>query len=172
MRIISQLPRLLCVITYLFAISITIWALYQPYMTTVAIGENIDIYMDKECIGDKCDSSLSSLFANSGTALNALYIIFVILASLCLVLSFTKYTKICNIVGIILLGMALAVMITLIIIVKTSYLDIGGMVKFYYNMTTASILVIVVCCLMIVKQLTYNNILHSIGRTVFSKLKH
>lgn len=171
MQIISQLPRLLCVITYLFAIIITIWALYQPYMTTVAIGENIDIYMDKNCIGDDCDR-YRSFYANSGTALNALYIIFVILASLCLVLSFTKYTKICNIVGIILLGMALAVMITLIIIVKTSYLDIGGMVKFYYNMTTASILVIVVCCLMIVKQLTYNNILHSIGRAVFSKLKH
>ena len=169
MQIISQLPRLLCVITYLFAIIITIWALYQPYMTTVNIGEKMVVYMDKNCIGDDCDRSL---YTNSGTALNALYIIFVILASLCLVLSFTKYTKICNIVGIILLGMALAVMITLIIIVKTSYLDIGGMVKFYYNMTTASILVIVVCCLMIVKQLTYNNILHSIGRTVFSKLKH
>jgi hypothetical protein len=138
-------------------------------MTTVNVGEKMVVYMDKDCIGDDCDRSL---YANSGKTLNALYITFIILISLCLALSFTKYTKICNIVGLLLLSMALAVMITLIIIVKTSYLDIGGMVKFYYNMTTASILVIVVCCLMIIKQLTYNNILHSIGRAVFSKLKH
>jgi hypothetical protein len=81
--------------------------------------------------------------------------------------------KICNIVGLLLLGMSLAVMITLIIFIKTLHLEIAVIDKeFYYNITTASILVIVVCCLMIIKQLTYNNILHSIGRAIFSKIKH
>lgn len=168
----SLFPRVLCIITYLFAIGITIWALYQPYMTTEIYGDKIDEYFDKQCINNKCDSPLP-LFADSGKALNALYITFIILASLCLALSFTKYTKICNIVGLLLLGMALAVIITLIIFIKTLHLEITVIDKeFYYNITTASILVIVVCCLMIVKQLTYNNILHSIGRAIFSKLKH
>ena len=41
------IPRVLCIITYLFAIGITIWALYQPYMTTEIYGDKIDEYFDK-----------------------------------------------------------------------------------------------------------------------------
>jgi hypothetical protein len=164
MQIKSLLPRVLCVITYLFAISITIWALYQPYMKTTILDANMDIYMDKTCINNTCESNNNTNFGKQGNALYALYIIFIVLAILCLVLSFTKYTKICNIVGLLLLGMALAVMITLIIIVKTSYINVA--VNFNYNFTIASILVIVVCCLMIVKQSVCNSMLHSAGRAI------
>jgi hypothetical protein len=64
--------------------------------------------------------------------------------------------------------MALAVMITVIIIAKTSYFTMIG-IKNYFNLSTASILVIVACCLMIVKQLVYNSMLHSVGRDIMRK---
>lgn len=179
MQMLSYLPRVLCVITYLFAISITIWALYQPFMKTTIfyanMDRNIDIYMDKTCINNTCESNddnnnNNTNFGKQGNILHILYIVFIVLASLCLVLSFTKYTKICNIVGLLLLGMALAVMITLIIFVRTVPLHINTIVKkqlaYNFTFTVASILVIVVCCLMIVKQLVYNGMLHSVGRAI------
>jgi hypothetical protein len=42
-------------------------------------------------------------------------------------------------------------------------------IKNYYNLSIASILVIVACCLMIVKQLVYNGMLHSVGRDIMRK---
>jgi len=171
MQVSSYLPRVLCVITYLFAIGITIWAVYKPYMNSIIFDANIDIYMDKECINNNCDASDMYMFANriQGTALQILYIIFIVLAILCLVLSFTKHTKLCSIVGLLLLGMALVVMITLTIIIKTSRNKITINDTKYYNFTLASILVIVACCLMIVKQLIYNGMLHSVGRAMMRK---
>lgn len=168
MQLSSYLPRVLCVITYLFAIGITIWALYQPYMSTSILGANLDEYMDKECRNNICQPISDNGWKLQGTVLQILYIIFIALASLCLVLSFTKHTKLCGIVGILLLCIALAVMITVIIIAKTSYFTLIG-TKSYFNLSTASILVIVGCCLMIVKQLVYNSILHSVGRVIIRK---
>jgi hypothetical protein len=168
MKVPSYLPRALCVIKYLFVIGITIWALYQPYMNTSMLGANIDEYMDKECSDNVCQPISDNGWKMQGAALEILYIIFIVLAILCLVLSFTKHTKLCNIVGILLLCMALAVMITVIIIAKTSYFTLIG-TKNYFNLSTASILVIVACCLMIVKQLVYNSMLHSVGRAIMRK---
>ena len=72
MKVPSYLPRALCIIKYLFAIGITIWALYQPYMNTSILGENIDVYMDKECSDNVCKAISDNGWKIQGTALEIL----------------------------------------------------------------------------------------------------
>ena len=159
----QYITLILSVSIYLFVIGITIWALTAPYMEANILGGlNLEVYLTKECISDQCeeykDDPNRKIFMQNGQALMALYIIFLITAALCMMLYLAKMKTLCNYAGLLTLGMALATMITLIIIVKTTTIGIINSFEF----SSASILIIISCCLMIIKQIMANGIIRSL----------
>ena len=158
----QYITLILSVSVYLFVIGITIWALTAPYMEAKIFGLNLEVYLTKECISDQCeeykDDPNSKAFMQNGQALMALYIIFLITAAVCMMLYLAKRKTLCNYAGLLTLGMALATMITLIIIVKTTNY---GVIK-NFDFSSASILMIIACCFMIIKQVMANGIIRSL----------
>jgi hypothetical protein len=148
---------------YLFVIGITIWALTAPYMEAKIFGLNLEVYLTKECINGQCaeykdDDPIGKIFMQNGQALMALYIIFLIAAAVCMMLYLAKKKTLCDYAGLLTLGMALATMITLIVIVKTTTIGIINSFEF----SSASILIIISCCFMIIKQIMANGIIRSL----------
>ena len=161
----QYISLILRVSVYLFVIGITIWALTAPYMEANILGGlNLEVYLTKECISDQCaeykDDSNSKAFMQNGQALMALYIIFLITAAVCMILYLAKKKTLCDVVGLITLGIALATMFTLIAKVKKTTTD--GIIN-SFEFSSASILIIISCCLMIIQQIMANGILHSLN---------
>jgi len=159
----QYISLILRVSIYLFVIGITIWALTAPYMEANILGLNLEVYLTKECISDQCveykdDDPKGKIFMQNGQALMALYIIFLITAAVCMMLYLAKMKTLCNYAGLLTLGMALATMITLIVIVKTT--TVGKIISFEFS--SASILIIISCCFMIIKQIMANGIIRSL----------
>ena len=120
--------RLLSGSVYLFVVAIGIWAVMQPYMKYEA-PDTIEVYFDKQClVGVQCDSldnDLNRPWYNQGMALQALYILLIILAGVCFLLYVFNQKRIFNILSFVLLAVALGTLITLIVIVKTSSVHYG-----------------------------------------------
>lgn len=147
--------RVLSGSVYLFVVAVGIWSLMEPYMK-YEVPDTIEVYFDKQClVGVQCDSldnDLNRLWYNQGMALQALYILLIILAGVCFLLYVFNQKRIFNILSFVLLAIALGTLITLIVIVKTSsFLNID------MEFTSASILIIIACCFMIVKQFFSND---------------
>lgn len=143
-------------ITYVFVVGVTIYALLTPYMTISANNITIDSYVSKDCVNDTCQSS------NNGTALYVLYMIFMMLAMMMFIICLFKFNNknaimVKYLMGLGILGIAFGTMLTLIILVKTANM----------NFTSASILVIIACCFVIIKQFLSNRLLHSIPSKLF-----
>ena len=160
---------ILSVSVYLFVIGITIWALTAPYMEAKMLGDlKLEVYLTKECISGQCveykDDSKGKIFMKKGKALSALYIIFLISAAVCMILYLAKKKTLCDYAGLFTLGMALATMIILIVIVKTT--SDGKINSFEFS--TASILIIISCCFMIIKQIMSNGVLRSLNINNFN----
>ena len=160
----QYISLILRVSIYLFVIGITIWALTAPYMEAKIFGLNLEVYLTKECINGQCaeykdDDPIGKIFMQNGQALMALYIIFLITAAVCMMLYLAKKKTLCDVVGLITLGIALATMITLIAKVKKTTTD--GIIN-SFEFSSASILIIISCCLMIIKQIMANGIIRSL----------
>ena len=155
---------------YLFVIGITIWALTAPYMEAKILGDlKLEVYLTKECISGQCveykdDDFKGKIFMKKGKSLSALYIIFLITSAVCMMLYLAKKKTLCDYAGLFTLGMALATMITLIVIVKTTTADKINSFEF----STASILIIISCCFMIIKQIMSNGVLRSLNINNFN----
>jgi hypothetical protein len=151
---------------YLFVIGITIWALTAPYMNARVSGMQLDMYFTKQCVSGQCADYSSSnkedksniRMMHNGQALMALYIIFLISAAVCMILYLAKQKTLCNYAGILTLYIAIATMVALIIIVKTTNY---GVIK-NFDFSSASILMIIACCFMIIKQVMANGIIRSV----------
>ena len=161
---------ILSVSVYLFVIGITIWALTAPYMEAKMLGDlKLEVYLTKQCISGQCaeykdDDFKGKIFMKKGKALMALYIIFLISAAVCMMLYLAKKKTLCDYAGLFTLGMALATMIILIVIVKTT--SDGKINSFEFS--TASILIIISCCFMIIKQIMANGVLRSLNMNDFN----
>jgi len=160
---------ILSVSVYLFVIGITSWALTAPYMEAKMLGDlKLEVYLRKECINGQCaeykDDPKGKIFMKNGKTLSALYIIFLITSAVCMMLYLAKKKTLCDYAGLLTLGMALATMITLIVIVKTTTADKINSFEF----STASILIIISCCFMIIKQIMANGILRSLNIHAFN----
>ena len=128
----------------------------------------IDVYFEKMCKNGECQNLKDSIFrewGSVGKALQALYIVLVILASVCFLLYVFNQKRIFNIASLLLLAIALATMITLIIVVQTSKMFDNTM-----EFTSASILIIIACCFMIVKQLFANDYIRNGLGKIFSMI--
>jgi len=137
-------------------------------------GAKLDVYLRKECINGQCaeykdDDPIGKIFMQNGQALMALYIIFLIAAAVCMMLYLAKKKTLCDAVGLLTLGMALATMITLIAKVKKTTTD--GIIN-SFEFSSASILIIISCCLMIIQQIMANGILHSLNINDFTIIGH
>jgi len=163
---------ILSVSVYLFVIGIISWALTAPYMEAKIPGDlKLEVYLTKECINGQCaeykdDDFKGKIFMKNGKALSALYIIFLITAAVCMMLYLAKKKTLCDVVGLLTLGMALATMITLIAKVKKNTTD--GKIISSFEFSSASILIIISCCLMIIQQIMANSILHSLNINDFT----
>lgn len=168
MQIHPIITRLASGSVYLFAFAVAIYAIVSPYMETTPFGGlKISVYLEKECANNICGNLPSSEFKNQGKALYALYVVFVILAGLAFILLLLNQRTYYNALGFLLLGVALATLITLIVVIKTSYSEMAT-AQYNYEMTTASILMIIACCFMIVKQMYSNDVI----RPVIKKILH
>jgi hypothetical protein len=161
---------ILSVSVYLFVIGITSWALTAPYMEAKMLGDlKLEVYLRKECINGQCaeykDDPKGKIFMKNGKTLMALYIIFLITAAVCMMLYLAKKKTLCDVVGLLTLGIALATMITLIAKVKNTTTD--GIIN-SFEFSSASILIIISCCLMIIKQIMANGILRSLNIHAFN----
>jgi hypothetical protein len=161
---------ILSVSVYLFVIGITIWALTAPYMEAKMLGgAKLDVYLRKQCINGQCaeykDDPKGKIFMKNGKTLMALYIIFLITSAICMMLYLAKKKTLCDVVGLITLGIALATMITLIAKVKNITTD--GIIN-SFEFSTASILIIISCCLMIIQQIMANGFLRSLNNDAFN----
>jgi hypothetical protein len=83
-----------------------------------------------------------------------------------MILYLAKKKTLCDVVGLLTLGMALATMITLIAKVKKNTTD--GKIISSFEFSSASILIIISCCLMIIQQIMANSILHSLNINDFT----
>lgn len=162
---------------YIFACAVAIYSIFVPYMTTTnALGNTkYDIYLDKKCIDDKCSTD-NNIYSSQSTALYALYLIFIVLSGIFFILSITnKYAKINSYIGLVLLFVALAILITINIVINISYLKLSYLwnpsneFNSQYNYTPASILICVVCSFVIIKQCFSNDILHSFIKMIFRR---
>ena len=156
---------ILSVSVYLFVIGIISWALTAPYMEAKMLGDlKLEVYLRKECINGQCaeykDDPKGTIFMQNGKTLTALYIIFLITAAVCMMLYLAKKKTLCDVVGLLTLGIALATMITLIAKVKKNTTD--GKIISSFEFSSASILIIISCCFMIIKQIMANGIIRSL----------
>jgi hypothetical protein len=156
-------------LVFLFTVGIAIYALNAPYMKYSIGNSTIDVYFEKMCKNGECQNLEDSIFrewVSIGKALQALYIVLVILAGVCFLLYVFNQKRIFNIASLLLLAVALATMITLIIVVQTSKMFDNTM-----EFTSASILIIIACCFMIVKQLFANDYIRNALGKVFSMIR-
>lgn len=164
-------------LVFLFTFAIGIYALTAPYMKYSMGNITSDIYFDKECVDGVCqklvDTNLKDWDA-TGKALQALYIILVILSAVCFLLYVFNQKRIFNMVSLLLLLIALTTMITLIVVVQTYYVNskLTGITIANTGMefTSASILMIIACCFMIVKQIFANDYIRSRLVNIFSMI--
>jgi hypothetical protein len=152
----------ICVIINLFSIAILIYSLTQPVAT---VANELYFFHTKMCgdsDGKTCEDILP-LFRTIFTALYALTITLIILLVLCIVNKMLKLTKVCDILGLLVLGVAVAIF-TLLLVINNRYnitFEIGGQMYLDIKLTS-SILVLITCALLTIKQLWFNKLLHAI----------
>jgi hypothetical protein len=164
---------ILSVSVYLFVIGIISWALTAPYMEAKIPGDlKLEVYLKKECINGQCveykdDDPKGKIYMQNAKKLMALYIIFLITAAVCMMLYLAKKKNLCDVIGLLTLGIALATMITLILKVKknTTYGIINS-----FEFSSASILIIISCCLMIIKEIMTNGFIRSLNIRYFAEI--
>lgn len=167
-------------LVFLFTVGIAIYALNAPYMKTSIQNYKFDIYFEKMCSDGECqnlEDTFLKEWVDTGKALQALYIVLVILAGVCFLLYVFNQKRIFNIAGLLLLVVALATMITLIVVVKVMKIELKNILfnipidESTMEFTSASILIIIACCFMIVKQLFANDYIRNALGKVFSMIR-
>jgi len=167
MKINPVVSRLASGSVYLFAVGVAIYALVAPYMEMNFDKQQLEQYLDKECIDNTC-APLRDFAKPMSNALYALYVIFVILAGIEFILLLANKRMLYNWIGLLLLAIALGTMITLIIIVKTPYIKLLS-TNYYYDFTSASILMIIACCFIVVKQFFSNDLIRTVVKRIIHK---
>jgi hypothetical protein len=162
----DMLRRLPGASVYLFAIGITIWAFLAPYLNfqinMMGSKANVDVYLTKECVDNQCSTPTS--YKDKDTVLTVLYSVYLALAVLCFALYLYKpMGTLYNIAGLCIFAVALAAMITLIVIVKTSNFTILGS-TFYSSLTSVDITMIIAFCFIMVKQFFSNGYFRALFR--------
>jgi hypothetical protein len=181
MMSITVSKTILNMVTSLFVIAVTIYSLVSPFMTItnqIAVPAQFpgpgqvltlitDIYVDKACVGGVCQNVDSSNIGDESLrsaqkTLYALYIILIIYVAAVMLLHVMKVDiKPWWLTSVIMVALCLAILLTLVITVKTQKLNNKDIV-FNNNdgeFTIASILMIVSLCMLIFKKLFYMGIM-------------
>ena len=132
---------------YISACVIMIVALFFPYMRFNVNNNNIDVYVNKVCVDDKCESETPQIVnPRIGQFLMAMYIIMALVSIVCFGL-FVAGSKYYNWVGIVAFIVALTLNIAISVIMVTTnpiiYTFMGQTMKFKPTMTGITILVII-----------------------------
>lgn len=166
--------RFLSGLVFLFVVGVVSYALTEPYMKN----HIYEINFDKKCDKNNNCSELYDEWKSYGPVLKALYITLISLAGICFILYITNLKPIFNIISFLLLAVAIATLITLIVIVKTSYVENKFLLtneilsETHMKFTSASILVIIACCFMIVKPLFANDYIRNLLLKLIPHRKH
>jgi hypothetical protein len=142
----------------LLAIGLLTLGFVFPTASFTENGITSELYLTKECIsidnlGKECGEN-SSIFRKHLWALYGIYISLIILISLGYIACALNHMVLCDVIGILILGLSITVIIMLALI----YNFHRGTI--YYKLSPTSILIMIACFGLVLHQLACNKLLH------------